>query len=205
MLRLRWEPLPHGASPKMHTPSHTEQGPFCRLALPAVRATLSPDVVEIASRHGLSRCRRDCARRSCAKRRQSVGSSAPSAVSACTHFKTLNTCGDRRRPHPQTTPDLDVSSGTKTSACGPVRTVVWSGNSRLEHPCRPPFFLSSSATSELGGRSTAPKMPLLPEAPPTTPRSRLGPADPHLNPVYHTFVIQADRRDGLRGYLAEQE
>ena len=119
-------------------------------------------------------------------------------------LKTLNACGDGGV---LTTNDPDLDVRLRVARNIGLRTredcVVWSGNSRLD-TMQAAILLVKLRHVERWTQRRRENALFYQEAFRQLPQVQVPTADPHLNPVYHTFVIQADRRDELRRYLAEQ-
>ena len=161
-------------------------------------------IVQIANAHGLSIVE-DCAQAIGAEywgRR--VGSLGTIGCFSLHPLKTLNACGDGGV---LTTNDPGVSEELRTLRNIGLRQrdecVTWGQNSRLDTLQAAILLVKLKYLEEWTERrraNAAVYQRLLEDLTETSFPSE----EPHLRAVYHTFVMQAERRDHLRKYLADK-
>ncbi len=161
-------------------------------------------ILTVAARHGLSVVE-DCAQAVLAQYRgRPVGSLGTIGCFSLHPLKTLNACGDGGV---LTTNDPACDAGLRIARNLGLKTrdecVVWSGNSRLDTIQAAMLLVKLRHVREWTDRRranaawyTAALADIAAVQPPTE--------HAHETAVYHTYVIQADRRDELKQHLAER-
>jgi len=168
------------------------------------KATDMDGVMSVARKHNIFVIE-DCAQAVCAEHNgKRVGSFGEVGCFSLHPLKTLNACGDGGVV---TTNDEDLYEQFKLLRNHGLRTrdngMMWAFNSRLDTMQAAVLLtkLDHVETWTEGRRANA-----------SAYRERLSGLDevvlpvdePHQRSVYHTFVIQAERRDKLRSFLSER-
>ena len=161
-------------------------------------------IMMIARQYGLHVIE-DCAQAVLAEYKgQRVGSMGPIGCFSLHPLKTLNACGDGGVI---TTNDAALAESLRTLRNIGLRSrddcVVWSGNSRLDTLQAAILLVKlkylENWTEKRRSNARYYTQALAAVAELQIPRDR-----PYEKAVYHTFVIQAERRDALKKYLLDQ-
>lgn len=161
-------------------------------------------VMEIAKRHGLYVIE-DCAQAILAEYKgRQVGSIGSVGCFSLHPLKTLNACGDGGV---LTTDDPEIYEKIRILRNAGLESrdecVTWGYNSRLDTLQAAMLLVKLDHVEGWTGKRRA-NAHLYQDLLAGVSQIKV-PADlPHETSVYHTFVIQADDRDGLRAYLAKQ-
>jgi dTDP-4-amino-4,6-dideoxygalactose transaminase len=162
------------------------------------------ELTAVAARHGL-RVVEDCAQAVLAEHRgRPVGSIGDVGCYSLHPLKTLNACGDAGAV---VTSEDRVAGEVRTLRNLGLETrddcVAWSGNSRLDSVQAAMLLVKLrhvKAWTERRRANAARYRELLAG----TPGLDVPDERPEEYAVYHTFVVQADRRDALQAHLASQ-
>jgi dTDP-4-amino-4,6-dideoxygalactose transaminase len=166
-------------------------------------ANMDP-VMEIAKKYNLFVIE-DCAQAISAEyKNKKVGSIGDIGCFSFHPLKTLNACGDAGM---LTTNKQDLAEkfrlmrniGKKTRD----DSVIWSGNSRLD-TLQAAFLLVKMRYLETWTEKRRANARFYQEKLKDLKQVQVPLDKPYEKAVYHTFVIQADNRDGLRSFLEEQ-
>ena len=161
-------------------------------------------LMDVAQQHGLFVVE-DCAQAVLAEYRgRSVGSIGTVGCFSLHPLKTLNACGDGGV---LTTADEDVYERVKVLRNLGLRTrddcVQWSGNSRLD-TIQAAILLVKMGYLDTWTEKRRANALVYQELLDGIPSVDVPEDRPHEKAVYHTFVVQSERRDHLKRYLEEQ-
>jgi dTDP-4-amino-4,6-dideoxygalactose transaminase len=159
-------------------------------------------LLAIARLHGLAVIE-DCAQAVLAEYRgRRVGSFGAAGCFSLHPLKTLNACGDGGV---LTTNDTELYDRLRLARNHGLRSrddcAFWSGNSRLDTMQAAILLVKLRHLEEWTERRRA-NARVYQDLLADIPEVRVPLEADHLKPVYHTFVIQAQRRDELREYLS---
>lgn len=162
-------------------------------------------ILDISRRFGLSVIE-DCAQAVAAEYKgKRVGSFGAIGCFSLHPLKTLNACGDGGV---LTTDDADMAERFKILRNIGLRTrddcVTWSGNSRLD-TIQAAILLVKLNYLEAWTKKRRSNAQFYREHLRRVKQIQMPEDKPYERAVYHTFMIQADRRDELRTYLAAQQ
>jgi dTDP-4-amino-4,6-dideoxygalactose transaminase len=165
-------------------------------------ANMDP-IMEVASKHGLYVVE-DCAQAVLAEYRgRRVGSFGTIGCFSLHPLKTLNACGDGGV--------LTTNSETTYEQLGVLRNiglrtrdecVVWSGNSRLD-TLQAAILLTKMKYLETWTERRRANAAFYQKMLGDLPGLRVPVDQGYEKAVYHTFVVQAEQRDALRGFLVD--
>ena len=160
-------------------------------------------LLAIAARRGIPVVE-DCAQAVLAEHRgRRVGSLGAAGCFSLHPLKTLNACGDAGV---LVTSDEKIHDSVKTLRNLGLRTrdncVVWSGNSRLD-TLQAAMLLVKLKYLDAWTRARRENAAFYQEALAGVPGVLVPKDAPREKAVYHTFIIQAERRDALKDFLAE--